>query len=103
MVRGLASPDRNVRTIAGILLVRGGAKAEPILLEALRDHNNPEMVLRVLGDVASTRAKPSILPFAEDSDPKIADAAKDALKIIDLRAQYQAGLKSTPGKPSYQQ
>lgn len=84
----LASSDPNVRTIAGILLARGGPKAEPVLLEALEKRQNPEMVLRVLGDVAGLQTKPLILPYIHDSDPKIADAAKDALKVIDARLQF---------------
>lgn len=90
LVRALGSTDPNIRNIAGILIVRAGQRSVPLLTQALASGENPEMVLRVLGDVAGPELKSSILKFIQDPDVHVADAARDAIKNIDARIRYSA-------------
>lgn len=82
MVRALGSSNANIRTIAGILLVRAGRRAEPLLEEALARRENLPMVLSILGDIGDRKVEPELRRFAEDGDPQIAQAARDALRVL---------------------
>jgi hypothetical protein len=55
LVNALASPDPNVRTIAGILLVRAGQKAEPYIEEAIHRQLNLPQVLVMAGDIGAKK------------------------------------------------
>ena len=41
LVKALGSPDENIRSIAGILLVKSGKRAEALLLEAVEQTREP--------------------------------------------------------------
>lgn len=76
LARALASPDETNRTAAGILLVRGGARALPLLRENLQQGVAVALSLRVLGDIGGPEAAAMIEPYQRDSDPRIAAAAR---------------------------
>jgi hypothetical protein len=80
LVGGLASTDENNRLIAGMLLVRGGRRAIPLLEQELEHPRNLPMLLHVMGDVAPDAFKDILERFAADSDPQVSRAARDALK-----------------------
>ena len=82
LVGALGSPNENVRTIAGIFLEKAGKKAEPLLEEALEKRENLSTVLIILGDIGARRFEQDIRRFSQDPDPKIASAARDALRIL---------------------
>ena len=82
MVRALGSPDDTERVVAGMFLVRAGAKAEPFLEEALRRRENLPMVLSILGDIGDRKFQPELEEFSADGDPKVAQAARDALRVL---------------------
>ena len=84
LVDALGSADDDIRTIAGMFLVKAGRAAEPLLLEALERRENVPMVLAVLADIGDKSLEPRIAPFADDPDPDVARAAKDALKLLRL-------------------
>jgi HEAT repeat protein len=83
LIRALDSTNANVRTIAGIFLVRAGRRSEPFLEDALRrrQHNLP-MLISILADIGDPKAAGELRPFTEDRDPQIAQAARDALRIL---------------------
>ncbi len=80
LVRALGSDDEDLRTIAGMFLVKAGKDAEPLLEEALERRENLPMVLWVLGDIGDRRLEPEIRQFSDDRDPRVAGAARDALR-----------------------
>jgi HEAT repeat protein len=82
LVDALGSEDYDIRTIAGMFLVKAGRAAEPLLLEALEKRENVPMVLAVLADLGDRSVEPQIARFASDPDPEIARAATDALKVL---------------------
>ena len=86
LVRALAADDQNVRTTAGMLLVKAGKRAEPLLAEALARRENLPLVLTILGDIGDRELAPHLRRFSEDDDPRVARAARDALRVIDARA-----------------
>lgn len=88
LVAALGSPDENVRTIAGMLLVKGGPRARPLLEEALQRRENLPMTLMVLADLGDPDLAKVIGPYADDPDPRVAQAARDALDS--LRAIQEA-------------
>ena len=82
LVKALGSPNADVRTVAGILLVHAKHRSIPLLLEALDRRENVPMVLRVLADVGDIGIEGALQRWVRDSDPAVAAAANDALKIV---------------------
>lgn len=82
LVRALGHKDEDLQTIAGMLLVQAGQRAEPLLEEALLRREALPMVLTVLADLGDRRFEPQLRQFAHDRDPKVAEAAEDALRAL---------------------
>jgi HEAT repeat protein len=82
LVHALASPDENIRTIAGMFLVRTRARAIPLLREALERRENLPTALAILGDIGDRQCEPDLAHFVEDQDPAVAKAARDALRVL---------------------
>lgn len=80
LIDGLASDDENTRTVAGILLVKAGRRAEPLLAEALRHPRNLPHLLRVIGDAAPTAFTAELERYAGSGDEAVRQAARDALR-----------------------
>jgi hypothetical protein len=80
LAAGLSSADENSRLIAGMLLVRGGKRAIPLLTEELRNPRNLPLLLRVMGDVAPSTFRDTLERYSRNEDPKVSRAAKDALR-----------------------
>jgi hypothetical protein len=84
LARTLGSTDETNRTLAGVLLVRGGVHAVPPLQRNLAGGHALAMSLRVLGDVGGTAALNAITPFRQHPDATVARAAADALRAAAL-------------------
>jgi HEAT repeat protein len=82
LIRALGSSNPNIRTIAGIFLVRAGRRAEPLLEEALTRREYLPALLPILGDIGDRKVEPELLRFAQDRDPQVAQAAQNALRIL---------------------
>jgi hypothetical protein len=82
LVQNLGSGNENLRTIAGILVTKAGERAEPLLQELLQRRENVPMVLTVLAGFGDPKLEKDILPFSTDRDPQIAEAARQALRVI---------------------
>ena len=82
LVRALGSEDENVRTIAGMFLVRSGRRAEPVLQEAIARRENLPLVLTILGNIASPASEEILRRFATDPDSEAAEAAREALEEL---------------------
>jgi HEAT repeat protein len=95
LVRALGSNDENLRTMAGMFLVRGGRRAEPLLLEALARGEDQVMVVSVLGDIDDPALEPVLTDLQDHPDPKVAQAARDGLRTLHFRRGSQG-----PGDPS---
>ncbi len=85
LIEALGEPDENVRSVAGIMLAKGGAAAIPVLYWALAERKNLPEVLLLLGDVGDATVETEIARFASDADARIARAAKDALRVLTVR------------------
>jgi hypothetical protein len=83
LVRALGSRDEDLRTLAGMLLVKEGQHAEPLLHEAMHRRENLPMVLWVLGSIGDKELESEIREFSRDRDPSVARAAQDALRVLD--------------------
>ena len=86
LVDALGSPDPGVRTAAGMLLVRTGKRAEPLIEEAVRGRQHLPMTLLIAGDIGAAGLKPEISQLTQDPDPEIARAARDALQLLDRQS-----------------
>ena len=84
LVKALGSPDENIRSIAGILLVKSGKPAEALLLEAVNRRENLPTVLTVLGSIGDPALTPQLRQFTNDQNPEVATAAREALKVIEF-------------------
>src|SRR5262245_65498575 len=82
LVDALGSADPGVRTVAGMLLVQGGRRAEPLVEEAIRQRRHLPVMLLIAGDIGATRLAPELRRLAGDPDPEVAKAATDALRIL---------------------
>jgi hypothetical protein len=82
LVEALEAPDEARRTVAGMLLVKAGRPAVPLLREALRRRAGLPLALTVLGDVGDPAAAPDLQAFAGDADPRVARAAREALRTL---------------------
>src|SRR5215468_7901885 len=76
VVRALGSEDPTVRTMAGTLLARSGARAEPLLREALAARQSLPMVVTLLADVGDETCRPALSELTGDPDPAVAGAAR---------------------------
>ena len=79
LVRALGTNDEQVRAIAGMMLVKSGKKAKPLLQEALHRRENVSTVLTVLGSIGDPSMEQEIRRFTDDQDPQVSKAARDAL------------------------
>lgn len=83
LVRALGSDDENLRTLAGILLVRAGRRSAPLLQAALDNREHLPIVLTIVGSLGDRRLEPLLRRFAEDTDRSVADSARQALRVLD--------------------
>ena len=82
LVRALGSDDEDLRTIAGMFLVKAGPSAQPLLEEALARGKNLPIVLTILADTPSPQLEPAIRRLSVDRNPEIARAATEALRAL---------------------
>jgi len=82
LIRALGSGDENIRTIAGMVLVRGGSKAAPLLREAIAKRENLSLVLAIIGSLGDRQFEPTLRRFIHDPDANVEKAARDALRLI---------------------
>ncbi len=82
LVRALGSSDEDLRTIAGMFLVQAGKRSQPLLEKALRRRENLPMVLSILASIGDKKFEPELREFSLDRDPQVAQAARDALRVL---------------------
>ncbi len=82
LIRALSSENENLKSIAGILIVRAGRRAEPLLQDALQRRENLPMTLSLLADLGDQMVEKEIRSFSTDRDPKVAEAARQALRVL---------------------
>jgi HEAT repeat protein len=91
VLRALEHPDPNVRTIAGMLLVRAGTRAAPLLLEAVAARWSLPLVATIMGDIGDRRLETVLMELARDPDVAVARAAQDALRALEANAARRSG------------
>jgi len=84
LVKALGSENKNLQSSAGILLVRSGKRAEPLLQDAVNRRENLPIVLTVLGSIGDPQIAPQLRKFTEDQNPDVARAAQEALKVVEF-------------------
>jgi len=82
LVTALGSTDEGERTVAGMLLVQGGKRAEPLVAEAIRRREHLPIVLLIAADIGASSLEPELRRLTTDPDPEVARAAHDALEIL---------------------
>lgn len=91
LVRALGSEDEDLRAVAGAFLVQTPKEAAPLLREALPNRQTLPMVLTVLGDLGDPQVEPELREFVDDPDPKVAQAAREALRVLFLAQRPPSG------------
>ena len=91
LMRALGSDDEDTRTLAGMLLVKGGERAEPLLLEAVARRENLPLAVTLLGSVGGEDCESTLRQLRDDSDEAVAKAARSAVQVLDLRAGKAPG------------
>jgi len=87
LVKALESPDKNIRSIAAMLLAKSGKRAEALLQEALNRRENLPIVLTILGSIGDPALIPQLRQFTGDQNPDVAKAAQEALKVVEFSAK----------------
>lgn len=82
LVRALESRSETCRTVAGMLLTRGGERAERLLLEAL-ERSGDVLVIQVLGSMGNPGLAARLRPYALSGDPEVAEAAAEAIRALE--------------------
>lgn len=82
LVNALDADDEDLRVLAGMFLVRAGRRAVPLLGETLAQRRHLPLVVQIIADVGATEFEPELDRLAEDPDPRIAQAARDALRQL---------------------
>lgn len=94
LVKALGAEDENARTIAGMLLVKSGRRALPLLRSAMANRENLPMVLAVVGSIGDPSMTVDLKRLVDDRDPSVAAAARDALRLVG----GQPGAGSAPAR-----
>ena len=82
LVKALGATDEGERTVAGMLLVQGGKRAEPLVAEAIRRREHLPIVVLIAADIGASSLQPELRSLTTDPDPEVARAAYDALEIL---------------------
>jgi acetylglutamate kinase len=82
LVRAAAADREDERTLAGVLLVKGGDRSVPMLAAALRAGSASVGLIEVLASIGSNRARAALAVAAETAAPAVAAAAADALRTL---------------------
>jgi hypothetical protein len=92
LIDALGSPAEDLRTLAGMFLVRAGRQAVPELMDAIAERP-PQLptYLVVLADIGGEDAKATLTAFSDDPDPDVARAARDGLATMAMREKLAWG------------
>jgi hypothetical protein len=92
LIDALGSPAEDLRTVAGMFLVRAGRRSVPELMGAIAERP-PQLptCLVVLADIGGEDAKATLTAFSDDPDPDVARAARDGLATIAMREKLDRG------------
>lgn len=82
LINALGSDDEDSRIIAGMLLVRAGSRAVPLLRNALTDRQNLPIVIQIIADIGAREFESQLRTFENDPDPKISQAARTSLQQL---------------------
>lgn len=82
LIDGLNSTDPNNRMIAGMFLVRGGARGLPLVRNALERGLGLPVILNVAGDLGSAELIPVVERYTRSDDQQIARQASQTLKLL---------------------
>jgi hypothetical protein len=91
LVRALAARAEDERLIAGMLLVRGGSRAKPLLVEALRRRQGTVQIVEILPSIEAQGIEAILREFSADPDPLVARTARDGLDALKARAEVLPG------------
>jgi hypothetical protein len=82
LVRALGHGDENVRTIAGMLLVRGGPRAAPLVRHAVERGEGLPVSLGVLGNLGGPGDAALLERYTRHPDERMSLAARAALESL---------------------
>src|SRR5438477_11225493 len=82
LIRALSAKNESLNNIAGIMIVRAGKSAEPLLRDAFHRRENRPLTLSLLADLGDRMVEKEMQPFSTDQDPKVAEAARQALRVL---------------------
>ncbi len=85
LLQGLSSEDESVRTIAAILLARGGDKAVALISVTIQERSSLRQSLVLAGTLGAQSLAPELEKFSNDPDPAVAAAAKEGLRRLEMR------------------
>ena len=91
LIEALGAPDEDLQVLAGIFLVRGASNAEPLLEEALARRKHLPEVIAILADIGDPKYKAEFQRLAEHPDTAVANAARDAVRLLESREHTAAG------------
>jgi len=88
LIRSLSAENENLKNIAGILIVRAGKNAEPLLQDALRRRENLPMTLSLLRSRPPSPPRACFQPLTGQRDLPGADRHRGH-PFLDIRAKLE--------------
>ena len=82
LLNALGSRDEDLQALAGMFLVQGGKRAEPLLEEALAKREHLPLVLTLLGDIGDPKYEAELRRLSDDPEARVAAAARSALHVL---------------------
>lgn len=82
LIDALGSNDEDLRVIAGMLLVRAGSRAIPLLSDALTARRHMPIIIQIIADIGAYELEPRLRPLVNDPDPQISQAARTSLRQL---------------------
>jgi hypothetical protein len=87
LTRAITDCDESERTLAGMLLVRAGDRAVPVVTEAILSGRGSTALIDVLASIGSPAAHDALVHVSRAAapavDPVVAAAAAQALRTLD--------------------
>jgi len=84
LLKAFASDDEDFRNLSGIFLVQAGLRTLPLLCEELENHRNVPLILMLIADIGDSTSKSLIVPYLNNDEPKIAEAARQAIRTLQV-------------------
>ena len=88
LVRATRNDDQQIKTLGGMMLVRGGDRSVELVRAAVESDELNAILVRALGDIGGDRSKQLLIEIARGEGP-MAEEAATALETLERIEQLE--------------